>query len=261
MTNLTRASDPVARPASETCREMLEGLLLLHSAPDLAAFFRASLHVLQHLLPSLFVSFHEVETGTARRRHACCPEEYSGISERILSLLPRSPSEEPVITPALNAQLRKISAGGVGNATKRADDPGISEVLALTFRPTPDSKVTFVLARSDPIFTDTDRNLAAVLQPHFVRAYEVAARAGERRGSEDDPASASSLLQRRFGLTRRQSELLYWLARGKSNREMATIFGISARTVDKHLQHVFEKLDVDSRHAALVQAFEAIGSA
>ena len=44
----------------------------------------------------------------------------------------------------------------------------------------------------------------------------------------------------------------------KSNREMAIISGISTRTVDKHLQHVFEKMDVGSRHAAVVQAIEAL---
>ena len=76
--------------------------------------------------------------------------------------------------------------------------------------------------------------------------------------AEDDASRAASLLQRRFGLTTREAQLLFWLTRGKSNREMGIISGISARTVDKHLQHVFEKMDVGSRHAAVVQAIEAL---
>ena len=76
--------------------------------------------------------------------------------------------------------------------------------------------------------------------------------------AEDDATRAASLLQPRFGLTTRESQLLYWLARGKSNREMGIILGISGRTVEKHLQHVFEKMDVGSRHGAIVQAIEAL---
>jgi CheY-like chemotaxis protein/DNA-binding CsgD family transcriptional regulator len=53
-----------------------------------------------------------------------------------------------------------------------------------------------------------------------------------------------------FGLTTREAEVLYWVACGKINRDVAEILGMSARTVDKHLQHVFEKLNVETRTAA-----------
>ena len=76
--------------------------------------------------------------------------------------------------------------------------------------------------------------------------------------AEDDATRSAALLQRRFGLTMRESQLLFWLTRGKSNRELGIILGISARTIEKHLQHVFEKMDVGSRHAAVVQAIEAL---
>ena len=76
--------------------------------------------------------------------------------------------------------------------------------------------------------------------------------------AEDDADRAASVLQERFGLTTRESQLLFWLTRGKSNREIGIISGISGRTVEKHLQHVFEKMDVGSRHAAMVQAIEAL---
>jgi DNA-binding CsgD family transcriptional regulator len=75
---------------------------------------------------------------------------------------------------------------------------------------------------------------------------------------DEDETRGAAELQRRFGLTTRESQLLYWMTRGKSNREMAIIFSISARTVDKHLQHLFERMDVGSRHAAVVQAIEAL---
>lgn len=54
-----------------------------------------------------------------------------------------------------------------------------------------------------------------------------------------------------YGLTGRESEVLYWVACGKINRDVGDILGMSARTVDKHLQHVFEKLHVETRTAAV----------
>ena len=92
----------------------------------------------------------------------------------------------------------------------------------------------------------------AILRPPTKMADDI------RPSAEHDPTRAAALLQRRFALTTRESQLLYWLTGGKSNREMGIICGISARTVDKHLQHVFEKIDVGSRHAAVVQAIEAL---
>ena len=54
-----------------------------------------------------------------------------------------------------------------------------------------------------------------------------------------------------YGLTSRESEVLYWVACGKINRDVGDILGMSPRTVDKHLQHVFEKLHVETRTAAV----------
>ena len=51
-------------------------------------------------------------------------------------------------------------------------------------------------------------------------------------------------------LTLRESEVLRWLAQGKSNAEIGTILGISAATVSKHLEHIYPKLGVENRTAA-----------
>jgi DNA-binding NarL/FixJ family response regulator len=58
------------------------------------------------------------------------------------------------------------------------------------------------------------------------------------------------------GLTSRESEVLYWVALGKINRDIGEILGMSTRTVDKHLQHVFEKLNVETRTAAVSMVFK-----
>lgn len=62
--------------------------------------------------------------------------------------------------------------------------------------------------------------------------------------------AAVQKLQNRFSLTSREAEVLYWLSCGKSNRDIAEILGISFRTADKHLEHVYSKLGVESRSGA-----------
>lgn len=55
-------------------------------------------------------------------------------------------------------------------------------------------------------------------------------------------------------LTPRETEVLAWLAKGKTNRDIADILGMSPRTVNKHLEHIFEKLGVETRSAATAVA-------
>jgi len=53
-----------------------------------------------------------------------------------------------------------------------------------------------------------------------------------------------------FKLTLREAEVLYWVVKGKTNRDIGDILGSSPATVKKHLEHVFEKLGVETRTAA-----------
>ena len=57
-------------------------------------------------------------------------------------------------------------------------------------------------------------------------------------------------LQERFELTRREAEVLYWVAEGKSNAAVATILTIKPKTVEKHLERIFLKLGVENRTEA-----------
>ena len=53
-----------------------------------------------------------------------------------------------------------------------------------------------------------------------------------------------------LGLTTREGEVLSWLSKGKTNRDIAQILGLSPRTVDKHLEQIYSKLGVENRTAA-----------
>lgn len=57
-----------------------------------------------------------------------------------------------------------------------------------------------------------------------------------------------------IGLTRREMEVLSWVTDGKTNTEIGVILSTSPRTVQKHLEHIFKKLGVETRTAAAVRA-------
>jgi DNA-binding CsgD family transcriptional regulator len=67
-----------------------------------------------------------------------------------------------------------------------------------------------------------------------------------------DPQSLKSM-----GLTQRETEVLAWVAEGKSNNDVGIILGIRSVTVKKHLEHIFQKMGVETRTAAVAFALRA----
>lgn len=76
-------------------------------------------------------------------------------------------------------------------------------------------------------------------------------------GSSGDAETPNPLLDEK-GLTRREIEVLEWVARGKTNTEIGMILHISPRTASKHLEHIYTKLGVESRTAAVVAFLEMV---
>lgn len=84
------------------------------------------------------------------------------------------------------------------------------------------------------------------------------ARLAQQRPRRPDFSSAAVLDC--FGISPREAEVLLWMAQGKANQEIATIIGCTHATVKKHTIHIFEKLGVESRGAAMLIAIEALAS-
>jgi DNA-binding CsgD family transcriptional regulator len=91
--------------------------------------------------------------------------------------------------------------------------------------------VSFVLNRTRRDFTDRERALLDLLRPHLAKVYQ-----------------KTKTLNR---LTAREAEVLRWVAAGKSDAQIGAILGISARTVQKHLERAYQKLGVENRTAAV----------
>jgi DNA-binding CsgD family transcriptional regulator/GAF domain-containing protein len=91
--------------------------------------------------------------------------------------------------------------------------------------------VSFVLNRTRRDFTDRERALLDLVRPHLTRIYS----------------------RLNTGLTTREAEVLRWVAAGKSDAQIGAILRISPRTVQKHLQNIYDKLGVESRTAAVMR--------
>lgn len=101
----------------------------------------------------------------------------------------------------------------------------------------------------------TPDDLLAAVRARLRRAEIAAAAAAKRPAAEAEPGRLEQL-----GLTPREAEVLFWVARGKTNDEIATILGIGLTTVKKHLESTYAKLGVENRTSAAAMALEKLAS-
>jgi DNA-binding CsgD family transcriptional regulator len=110
--------------------------------------------------------------------------------------------------------------------------------------------IAFNRARGD--FTEDDRALLSVLRCPLASAVE---RARQRsRARESLAAAAPGVLD---GLTEREIHVLRLAALGRTNAAIAHALDVSPRTVAKHLEHIYRKLDVSSRASAVFAGLAA----
>ena len=119
--------------------------------------------------------------------------------------------------------------------------------------------VSLVLTRSGAGFSDRDRARVELLRPHLAFFYRqacgvVRASPGTRLQeplADTVPCAAEGEAGR---LTQREAQVLQWLAFGKTDAEIGALLAVSPRTVSKHLEHIYVKLGVETRTAAVMRA-------
>lgn len=116
---------------------------------------------------------------------------------------------------------------------------GIRHAMALPVHVDERLLVSFVFNRGGRAFGDAERDLAEVLRPQLAALYRLAG----------PPLCLSAL-------TARETEVLQWIAAGKSNRDIAEILGARARTIEKHLERIYVKLGVENRTAAALRGLK-----
>ncbi len=100
-------------------------------------------------------------------------------------------------------------------------------------------------------------DLLASVRARLRRAELAAAAAPKRTKSAGEPTPAQL---EPLGLTPREAEVLFWVARGKTNDEIATVLGIGLTTVKKHLESTYAKLGVENRTTAAAMALERLAA-
>ena len=184
---------------------------------------------------------------------------------------------KPIVIDELVARLRAHLANArVAQGSQTALDLTGRPLLALDADDAPlwfTPRADAMLARAAPGWSSQSRLLPAALvqalrrlQPEAslridttagqLEFTQVSVSGGERLFllAETDAGEEERTLARRHGLTTREAEVLLWISRGKPNREMSEILGISPRTVNKHLEQIFEKLGVENRASAAAVA-------
>jgi DNA-binding CsgD family transcriptional regulator len=91
-------------------------------------------------------------------------------------------------------------------------------------------------------FSERDKLILETLRPHLVQLWRNAA------ARNQEPRWLATL-------TPREREILLWVARGKSNREIAGVLYLAPGTIRKHLDNVYDKLGVSNRAGAVARAF------
>jgi DNA-binding CsgD family transcriptional regulator len=81
----------------------------------------------------------------------------------------------------------------------------------------------------------------------------------EQQVEEQEPLSFSIASLRSLGLTQREAEVLFWVAKDKSNAAIAKVLDCCEGTVRKHLENLYKKLGVQTRIGAVVTALEMLG--
>lgn len=125
--------------------------------------------------------------------------------------------------------------------------------------------VGVVFNRRGRDFNERDRERLELLRPHLAFLYRHACQAAAApSGAALLPGALAGGALRLPepglpGLTLREGEVMHWLACGKTDAEIAALLSISPRTVQKHLEHVYVKLGVETRTAAVMRALAING--
>ena len=134
---------------------------------------------------------------------------------------------------------------------------GLEYAIAVPLLRDQRTRVSVVLNRRGLDFDERERERLELLRPHFAFLYRLACRSATPPAAEAPPSVPEAPLPPDIsapGLTQREAEVMHWLARGKTDADIAALLSISPRTVQKHLEHIYVKLGVETRTAAVMRA-------
>lgn len=130
---------------------------------------------------------------------------------------------------------------------------GITDHAAMLVHSEPERIFFIGLELLAGTFQPVQREILEMLQPHIINAYRLALQL-----SNLEEALGDAEVFRKAGLSARQADVLSLMARGKSNPEIGTLLDLGLTTVKSYVKAIFDKLGVDNRHAAILQAHQLV---
>jgi DNA-binding CsgD family transcriptional regulator len=229
----------MVRLAGSDYRRALDALCAAGDVDGPQPFPQPVLHALRELVPCDVVTFHSSSAG-AERILIYTGDPVAEVTPEIRAARRRLEHEDPVRQAAGTQKLDDVVSLREFRRREFYADVhrplGVEYLLWLYVDPGTDARLEF--DRAEQNFSERDRTVLDLLRPHL-RQF---ARAARRRA----PAAAASR-----SLTPREREVVSHVADGRTNDEIAHLLGISSQTVRKHLENVYEKLDVHTRTGAV----------
>jgi DNA-binding CsgD family transcriptional regulator len=234
----------MARLSEADLRKMLGVLHAAGGVDGPEPFPAPVLDALRELVPCDVVAFHE-RSDRPGRVLVWAGEPVGEMTREIREAHRRLRHQDPVRrvagarTLSDFIRMREFRRSDFYNLVHRP--LGIEQMLSFYLEPQK-TDARFELDRSRSDFGDRDRRVLELLLPHLRQFL----RAARRRVPPTVGADV---------LTPRERAVLAHVANGRTNGEVAHLLGISPLTVRKHLENVYEKLDVHTRTAAVAAAF------
>lgn len=235
---------------------------ILHTQDD-RAFHDRVLEACRHLFPECFGGFELWDRLSGEHTGAIdipyAPVDLAQRFQRMGEIIPTQHPSFPLIAAGVTSALRLSDLTTLRQLRRTefydiAFAPlGIRHQVAIPIQ-TQDQLggVTFNKGgRQD--FDKEDMRIISLFSRHVLIAYQntqILAQAQARQQAAR-VQSTDHLELRRAGLTKRESEVLLWMAQGKRDREIAVILGNSYRTVTNHVRAILTKLRVENRTAAV----------
>lgn len=236
--------------AELSCRDYAQALRLLSRLEDACGdpltFSRQAVQGLAEFITSDLASLSVCDLRTAPAPQP--PEEAAPQNAPLHFLGPplvccRGKGTERGMPPARDTP--------AGSAPHQETGPGPAPALHLLALPVHHDAhmlVSFVVHRHGADFSDRERQKLELLRPHLAFLYRQSCR--QLHGE----ALAQEAARQVPALTRREADVLGWLACGKTDKDIAMLLDLSPRTVHKHLEHIYAKLGVETRTAAVMRA-------
>lgn len=226
------------------------------STRDFASYAEAGVRLLPSLVASEMTTLSVCDLASGRRDVVSCPAGRLGSADR--QCFDRFFFEHPLVR--YHAVARGPGAHRISDSIPFARFRegalyseyyrriGIDHAIALPLHVDERTLVSFVLNRNKRDFSDRDRDVL-----DLARTTLAAMHRAFRPGGGANPGRDESLARLAQALTARERQVVGWVSAGKSDRDIAAIVGCSHRTVQKHLQRIYEKLGVETRTAAALR--------